>query len=68
MQAGTTEGAVSSQSIPGMQLHYAYYEPDEWHHRLARAGFVVDDLRFHGNAPEHCNPGAHGWIETVARK
>jgi ubiquinone/menaquinone biosynthesis C-methylase UbiE len=68
VQAGSSEGPVSSRSVPGMLLHYAYYEPDEWRRRLEAAGMVVEELRYHASAPEHCNPGAHGWIETLARR
>jgi ubiquinone/menaquinone biosynthesis C-methylase UbiE len=66
MQAGSTEGLVASLTSPGKRLHYAYYHPKDWRSRLERAGFTVDWLNYH-EASEHCNPGAHGWIETVAR-
>lgn len=67
MQAGSTEGLNASRTFPDALFHYAYYEPEEWHARLTGAGFVVDWLNYHDAAPEHCNPGAHGWIESVAR-
>jgi len=67
MQAGSTEGLLASRTFPGERFHYAYYAPEDWRARLERAGFVVDWLNYHEAAPEHCNPGAHGWIESVAR-
>lgn len=67
MQAGSAEGLNASRTFPGKRFHYAYYEPEDWRARLERAGFIVDWLNYHEASPEHCNPGAHGWIESVAR-
>lgn len=68
MQAGSSEGALASRTFPDKTFHYAYYEPREWEARLRRAGFEVIAANYHEAAPEHCNPGAHGWIETLARR
>jgi SAM-dependent methyltransferase len=67
MQAGSTEELVASLASPGKRLHYAYYHPDDWRSRLERVGFTVDWLNYHEEASVHCSPGAHGWIESVAR-
>src|SRR3546814_17129778 len=66
MQAGSVEGALGSRTFPGETFHYAYYEPPEWRMRLTRAGFEVLDANYHESGADHCNPGAHGWIETLA--
>jgi hypothetical protein len=67
MQAGTTEGLVASQSLAGKRLHYAYYQPEDWRARLEIAGFAVDSVDYRVTSSEHCNPGATGWIESLAR-
>lgn len=66
MQAGSVEGPLASRTFPDKTFHYAYYEPDDWRVRLTRAGFEVTWFNTHEEAPEHCNPGAHGWIESLA--
>jgi ubiquinone/menaquinone biosynthesis C-methylase UbiE len=66
MQAGRVEGPLASRTFPDKTFHYAYYEPDEWRTRLVRAGFEVGWFNTHDEPPEHCNPGAHGWIESLA--
>jgi ubiquinone/menaquinone biosynthesis C-methylase UbiE len=68
MQAGSKEGPTASRTFPGKAFHYAYYKPGDWHARLERAGFAIDWLNYHEAAAEHCNPGAHGWIESLAVK
>lgn len=66
MQAGSVEGSLASSTFPGKRFHYAYYEPYDWRARLEAAGFTVAWENYHEAAAEHCNPGAHGWIETIA--
>ncbi|MPZ97753.1 MAG: methyltransferase domain-containing protein [Dehalococcoidia bacterium] len=62
-QMGDGEGFVMGAAIK-VERFMVYHQPDGLRARLAASGFEVASLRV--SESEYVNPGATGWIETLA--